>query len=135
MKIERINDTDYKIYYYKNEIDENAIYDEVKCIVKSIQKRLKLHGFYRIIVVYKKIGLFLILKMLEDTFYKDTLDIKIEIKDLDVYYKTTDYFIIKGYSNIRYKDGMYYCKVDSSFDKILEKVEFGDFIFDFDTIK
>ena len=30
---------------------------------------------------------------------------------------------------------MYYCIVDESFDEILEKVEFGDFVFDLDNIK
>lgn len=129
MKIERLNESDYKIYYYKN-IDNKALYDEVKELIKGIQKRLKLKGFYKAIVINKNIGLFIQLKKIEETFYKNTLDLKIEIKDLDVYYKTEDYFVIKGLSNIKYKDGMFYCVVDESFDKILEKVEFGDFIFE-----
>ena len=129
MKIEKLNESDYKIYYYKN-IDNKAIYDEVKELIKGIQKRLKLKGFYKAIVINKNIGLFIQLKKIEETFYKNTLDLKIEIKDLDVYYKTEDYFVIKGLSNIKYKDGMFYCVVDESFDKILEKVEFGDFIFE-----
>ena len=130
MKIEKINDTDYRIYYYKNIIDEKSLYDDIKEIIKKIQKKLKLHGFYKVIAINKKIGLFLELKRLEDSFYKNTLDLKIEIKDSDIYYKTTDYFIIKNMPNIRYKDGMYYCIVDDDFDEMLEKVEFGDFIFD-----
>lgn len=129
MKIERLNESDYKIYYYKN-IDDKALYDEVKELIKGIQKRLKLKGFYKAIVINKNIGLFIQLKKIEESFYKNTLDLKIEIKDLDVYYKTEDYFVIKGLSNIKYKDGMFYCVVDESFDKILEKVEFGDFIFE-----
>ena len=129
MKIERLNESDYKIYYYKN-IDNKALYDEVKELIKGIQKRLKLKGFYKAIVINKNIGLFIQLKKIEETFYKNTLDLKIEIKDLDVYYKTEDYFVINGLSNIKYKDGMFYCVVDESFDKILEKVEFGDFIFE-----
>ncbi len=129
MKIERLNESDYKIYYYKS-IDNKVLYDEVKDLIKSVQKRLKLKGFYKAIVINKNIGLFIQLKKIEETFYKNTLDLKIEIKDLDVYYKTEDYFVIKGLSNIKYKDGMFYCVVDESFDKILEKVEFGDFIFE-----
>ena len=129
MKINRINNTDYKIYYYDS-IDNNNIYDEVKRIIKRIQKRLKLNGFYKVLVINKSIGLFLELKRLDDSFYKNTLDLKIEVVDIDVYYETTDYFIIKDLSNIKYKDGMYYCIVDDSFDEILEKVEFGNFIFD-----
>ena len=129
MKIEKLSESDYKIYYYKN-IDNKAIYDEVKELIKGIQKRLKLKGFYKVIVINKNIGLFIQLKRVEDSFYRNTLDLKIEVKDLDVYYKTEDYFVIKGLSNIKYKDGMFYCVVDESFDKILEKVEFGDFIFE-----
>lgn len=128
MKITRINDTDYKIYYYEH-IENNSLCDVVKELIKRIQKRLKLKGFYKAIVINKQIGLFIELKKLEDSFYKNTLDLKIEIKDLDVYYETTDYFIIKDLSDIKYKDGKYYCKLDESFDEILEKVEFGDFIF------
>ena len=129
MKIEKLNESDYKIYYYKS-IDNKILYDEVKSIIRKIQKRLKLNGFYKVIVINKNIGLFIQLKRVEDSFYRNTLDLKIEIKDLDVYYKTSDYFVIKELSNIKYKDGMYYCIVDDSFDGILEKVEFGDFIFE-----
>ena len=129
MKIEKINDTDYKIYYYKS-IDNKSLYDEVKELIKKIQKKLKLKGFYKVIVINKNIGLFIELKRIEDSLYRNTLDLKIEIVDSEVYYKTTDYFVIKNYSNIKYKDGMYYCIVDDSFDEILEKVEFGDFVFD-----
>ena len=135
MKITKINDTDYKIYYYKSIFEEKSLYSDIKELVKKIQKRLKLNGFYKVTVVSKKIGLFLELKRIEDSFYKNTLDLKIEVKDDDIYYKTTDYFIIRDLSNIEYKDGMYYCVVDDSFDEILEKVEFGDFIFGYDSIK
>ena len=132
MKIEKINDTDYRIYCY-GVIEDNNLYDSIKKLIKKIQKRLKLSGFYKVIAINKNIGLFMELKRLEDSFYKNAVDLKIEIKDLDVYYRTTDYFMIKDLSHIKYKDGMYYCIVDESFDGILEKVEFGDFVFD--TIK
>ena len=135
MKIEKINDTDYKIYYYRNIIDDKFLYNDIKELIKKIQKRLKLNGFYKVIAINKKVGLFIELKRLEDAFYKNTLDLKIEIKEENVYYKTSDYFAIRNVSNIKYKDGMYYCIVDDSFDKIFEKVEFGEFIFGYDTIK
>lgn len=128
MKIEKINNTDYKIYYYRS-IDNKSLYDEVKELIKRVQKRLKLKGYYKVLVINKNIGLFIKLKRIEDSLYKNTLDLKIEIEDKDVYYQTTDYFVIRNLSNIKYKDGMYYCIVDDSFDEILEKVEFGDFIF------
>lgn len=135
MKIEKISNTDYRIYYYKSIFDEKSLYNDIKELVKKIQKRLKLSGFYKVTVISKKIGLFLELKRLEDSFYKNTLDLKIEVKDAEVFYQTTDYFIIKNLSNIKYKDGMFYCIVDDSFDEILEKVEFGDFVFGYDSIK
>ena len=130
MKIDKINETDYKIYYYSSKIDEKSLYSDIKELIKKIQKRLKLNGFYKVITINKKVGLFIELKRLDDSFYKDSLDLKIEIKDTDVYYRTSDYFIIKDFPDIKYKDGMYYCIVDESFDEILEKVEFGDFIFE-----
>ena len=135
MKIEKISNTDYRIYYYKSIFDEKSLYNDIKELVKKIQKRLKLSGFYKVTVISKKIGLFLELKRLEDSFYKNTLDLKIEVKDAEVFYQTTDYFIIKNLSNIKYKDGMFYCIVDDSFDEVLEKVEFGDFVFGYDSIK
>ena len=57
MKIEKINDTDYKIYYYKNIINEKSLYEDIKEIIKKIQKKLKLHGFYKVIAINKKVGL------------------------------------------------------------------------------
>lgn len=131
MKINKINETNYKIYYYKS-INDKCLYDEVKRIIKSIQKRLKLSGFYKVLVIKKTIGLFIELKRMDNSFYKDTLELKIDIKDSNVYYKTEDYFVISGLSNVKYIDGLYYCIVDDSFDEILEKVEFGDFIFGYD---
>ncbi len=132
MKIYKLDDNGYKIYYYRGINNDKPLYDEVKELIKNIQKKLKLSGYYKVLVINKKIGLFIELKKLEDTFYRNTLELKIDIKDSPIYFKTTDYFIIKGMSNIRYKDGMYYCIVDESFDEILEKVEFGDFIFGYD---
>ena len=66
---------------------------------------------------------------LDDAFYKNTLDLKIEIRDEDIYFKTDDYFKIDNLSKVVYLDGMYYCIIDDSFEEILEKVEFGSFVF------
>ncbi|MBQ9018897.1 MAG: hypothetical protein IJ097_01120 [Bacilli bacterium] len=133
MKIEKINATDYKIYFYKTKLLKDNLIDDIKDIIKKLQKRLKLKGFYRVIVLYKNIGLFFQLIRLEDSFYKNTLDLKIEIRDNDdVYFKTKDYFLIKDFAQVKYFDGYYYCLVDECFDEILEKVEFGDFIFGYD---
>ena len=130
MKIQSVNDTDYIIYMFSR-IEK----DEIKDKIKNIQKRLKLSGFYRVRIVNKNIGCFLKLIRLENSFYKDTLDLKIEEVDEDIYFVTNDYFIIKECSTIMYYDEMFYCIVDDSFDKILEKVEFGDFVFSNDINK
>lgn len=134
MKIYKVDDTGYKIYYYGNDIDKNSLYEKVKNIVKSVQKKLKLDGFYKAKVLYKKIGLFIELIRIDDNFCKNTLDLKIEISDDDVYFRTKDYFIIEDLSQIRYFDGIYYCLVNDSFDKIIERIEFGEFIFGLDVL-
>ena len=49
--------------------------------------------------------------------------------DEEYYFETDDYDVIKECNDIRYMDGLFYCVVDDSFDRILEKVEFGRFIY------
>ena len=129
MKIERMNSTDYLIYDYSSVISEDTIYSDVKRIFQSIRKRILLKGFYRIVVCLKTMGLFLQVIKMEDAFYKDTLDLKIEVYPFDVYFCTEDYFLVKQCSSVYYCEGNYYGLVDDSFDKILEKVEFGSFCF------
>lgn len=131
MKIQKLNNTDYKIYFYQYE-EGKSLYDDCKDVIKKLQRRLKLKGFYRVLVFPSKLGLFLQLIKLEDSLYKNILDLKIEIKEENIYFKTKDYFLIKDYSPINYIDGEYYCIVDESFDEILEKVEFGEFVFGYD---
>ncbi len=130
MKIQKLNNTDYIIYIFSR-----LELEKIKETIKSIQKRLKLNGFYKLLVIDKSIGTFIKLTKLENAFYKDTLDLKIEKVDCDVYFKTDDYFIIKDISHVMYNDKEYYGLVDDSFDKILEKVEFGDFVLDIDINK
>ncbi len=133
MKIDKVSETDYKIYMYNFNIDEKNINEEIKLIVKKLQKRLKLKGFYKVISTIKKCGLFLEVKKIEDSFYRDTLDLRIIVsKDMDVYFKTIDYFLIEKMNVIKYFDKYYYALVDDFFDEIIEKVEFGDFVFGLD---
>ena len=135
MKISKINDTDYKIYYYKDNINKDCLYDRIRDIIKSIQKRLKLKGFYKVVVFCKKIGLFIQLIYVDDNLYKNILDLKIEIIDDDVYFKTSDYFVIKDLSNIRYFNNMYYVLVNDDFDRVLDRIEFGEFLFGYDVLE
>ena len=125
MKIQKVNSTDYIIYIFSNLNKE-----EVKEKISKIQKRLKLRGFYKVLIINKNIGCFIKLIRLEDAFYKDTLDLKIEEVNKDIYSKRTDYFVVKNSSLVLYNDREYYALVDDSFDEIIEKVEFGDFVLD-----
>ncbi len=133
MKIEQISENDYKLYIYSNRLDKDNFTGEIKKLIKNIQKKLNLSGFYKVTACFKDCGLFLHLLKIEDSFYKNSLDLRIVMdEELDVYFKTKDYFMIKDINMVRYFEDYYYGLVDDSFDKILEKVEFGDFVFGYD---
>ena len=128
MKIYKIGPNDYQLYIFKD--NKELSEQEVRELLKKLQDKLKLKGFYRVIVCNKKIGTFIELLKIEDSYYKRVLDLKIIIEnEEEVYFKTEDYFLIKELNSIKYNDKYYYGLVDDSFDKILEKVEFGEFIF------
>lgn len=127
MKIDKINDTDYKIYIFKYNEAMNT--DIVKVLINKLKDKLKLSGFYRVIVINKKIGTFIEIVRIEKSFYKNVLDLKIIIEEDKVYFKTDDYFKIKDMNSIKYYNNNYYVLVDDSFNNIIEKVEFGEFIF------
>ena len=67
MKIQKLNNTDYIIYIFSR-----LELEKIKETIKSIQKRLKLNGFYKLLVIDKSIGTFIKLTKLENAFYKDT---------------------------------------------------------------
>lgn len=128
MKIERISDSDYIVYYYEK-YDKDNIFDSVKNIIKKLQNKLNLKGFYKITYSNKKVGLFIKVTKFEESYYRSTLDLKIVDEDFDVYFKTNDYFIVNKASVVKYYDRNYYALVDDFFEEILEKVEFGNFVF------
>lgn len=128
MKIDNINESDYYLYVYNNK--QRMEEKEVKELLLDLQEELDLKGFYRVSVSNKRIGTFIELFKISDSYYKKVLDLKIIIDDEEeVYFKTRDYFIIKELNTIKYSDRYYYGLVDDSFDRVLEKVEFGKFIF------
>ena len=130
MIIKHLNDTDFKIFIF-NKISRDLT-DEIKDIIKKLQKKLNLKGFYKVIVISKSVGVFLKIIKLDDSFYKDVLELKIDIRDCDLYFKTKDYFIISSLSKVVYYDGYYYGLVDDYFDKVIEKVEFGEYVLEYD---
>lgn len=131
MRIEKVSDTDYKLYVFNNQIDKNDVSSSVKKIVKKLQKRLKLKGFYRVLAYFKFDILFLQLIKVEDSFYKNTLDLRIVlIEELNIYFKTEDYFIIEKDDRVRYFDNNYYVLLnDYSFTDNFKLFEFGDLVF------
>ena len=130
MKIEKIQDTKYCIYDYSSSISEHSIIDTVKSIFERLQKHYSFKGFYHVIVTARPFGLFLQVQLIEDSLYKNTLDLKIEENpNQKIYYRTKDYFLIKDFSLVYYYEGVYYGLLEDSFYEILEKVEFGDFVF------
>lgn len=134
MKIEFISSNNIKIYVYEQIDDSVDIRDAIKKIVNGLKYELKLNGYYSVYVYYRSVGLFLNLIKINDGLYKDSIDLKIILDDdNDVYFMTKDYSIFEGLNNIRYADGNFYCIVGDYFDKILNKVEFGKFIFGYGT--
>ena len=127
MKIESLGNDHYNIYIF---FDYQNNKDNIKSIIDRIRKILKINGFYKAIICVKNIGFFIELIKIEDSYYKESFDCKIIFQDKDIYFKTKDYFVIANLNTIKYCDGYYYGLVDDSFDKLIEKVEFGDFVFE-----
>ena len=132
MKIDKINDTDYQIYIYK--YNEKLSINDIKVLLNKLKNKLNLSGFYKVIFTNKNIGTFIEITRIEKSFYKNVLDLRIIEEDEEIYFKTDDYFVIKDMEHIKYFDKYYYVLVDNSFDKILEKVEFGEFVFGYDKL-
>lgn len=137
MKIEMCGKDIYNIFvnrvYIKN-IDLSIREDIVKCvkeIIFRVRNRLGLRGFYKIKVFPQdKIGLFLEIIKLDDNEISNNLDLRIVVyMDEKFYFETNDFFRIENCNDKRYFDGLFYCIVDDDFDLVLEKVEFGRFIY------
>ena len=143
LKIESYGKNDYKIFinssYTKdlNYLNKDEVIIFIKKFIVKLKNKLSLRGFYKIRVYPKgKIGMFLDVIKLDDIDLTNNLDLRVMIMyDEDFYFETDDYDVIKDCNDIRYVDGLFYCVVDDSFDRLLEKVEFGKFIYGKDVIK
>ena len=125
MRIRRINATDYFVYLYDKDYSLLDIENDLDNIIDILKKIIPFSGFYKIFVSIKKIGLFLKIVFLKESFYRDTVDWKIELEDFDIYYITKDYSLIKNYSYLFHR-GYYEVSVDE-LDTVLSLVEFGIF--------
>ena len=137
MKIEIAGTDNYNIFI-NNLYIENINYNEkeevtniVKKILMSLKNRLKLRGFYKVKVFPNdKLGLFLELIKLEDLEFSNNLDLRIIVYfDEKIFFETEDYFIINDCNEKRFLNGNFYCIVDDKFDMLLDKIEFGRFVY------
>ena len=132
MKIQTVGEDLYHIYVYSFSTNDSIV-DTVKEIFQRLQKRYSWKGFYHVEVCQYPCGLFLTVSKIEDSFYKNTLDLKIETSsDIKVYFQSDDYFIVSDFPKVYYYGGVYYGLVDDSLKEILEKVEFGEFVWGLD---
>ena len=137
LRIESYGKNDYKIFInssYTKDLDylnKDEVIGFIKLFILKLKNKLSLRGFYKIRVYPKnKIGIFLDITKLDDIDLSNNLDLRVMIRyDEEYYFETDDYDVIKECNDIRYMDGLFYCVVDDSFDRILEKVEFGRFIY------
>ena len=137
MRIESYGKFDFKIFInsdYIGDLDysnKELVINFIKKLLVKLKSKLSMRGFYKIRVYPNdKIGMFLDVTKLDDIDLSNNLDLRIIIMyDEDYYFETEDYDLIKNCNDLRYKDGFFYCLVDNSFDKVLEKVEFGRFIY------
>ena len=122
-------------YFFKTE-EKDIIVREIKKIFIRLIKNyhFKIGGIYDVLVYENKnYGTILEIEKKEELlFNQDLIDIKVRIiKDIDFYYKTSDYFIIENYNNIYYQDNYYYLKINNNLD-LISLSEFGSIEYNLD---
>ena len=123
MKIERINSKDYWIFINFFPVRQDFLLEDVKTLFLSFQKILSLKGFYKVFVYMKSVGTFFHVLYVDDSFYKDHIDLKVELKEDELYFVTEDYSIVKDFSSIFFYHDKYYVPIEETLDLI--KMEFG----------
>ena len=132
MKLKRLNSTDYLVYSFDYQ-EDGSISSMVDKILLKVKNIVELTGYYIVFVYPKEVGYFIHLKFMKDISYTSLFEYKINLDSSQkLYFKTEDYFLLSGFSSIYYYDGVYYGLVESSCDKILEMVEFGEFVLEFE---
>ncbi len=122
-------------YFFKTE-EKDIIVREIKKIFIRLIKNyhFKIGGIYDVLVYENKdYGTILEIEKKEELLFNpDLIDIKVRIiKDIDFYYKTSDYFIIENYNNIYYQDNYYYLKINDNLD-LISLSEFGSIEYNLD---
>lgn len=137
MKIEYCSSGCYNVFINK-EFAKDTIFDSKDEIINFIKNfifkhrnKLKMCGFYKIkVFVNNWVGMFLEIIKMDDLEISNSLDLRIIVYlDEDFYYETDDFFIIEEFDEIRCLNNKYYCIVNDKFTNLLEKCEFGRFIY------
>lgn len=144
MKIDYINDTDFKLFvnnYFFDKIEYESK-EELMALLKSIIVKLKnsyniiISGFYEVnIYILRNIGIeFHFNKCDNYTFSNKVIDLKMTVNlDPIVYLSFDNYDYISEYSILRYKDGKFYIKPDAlSTTDIIKLSDFYSIVLDED---
>lgn len=142
MRIEKIDFDNYNIFLNSNYLkkvdlcDKEEISKYIKNFILSINYKLNINGFYKIIVYCnKKVGIFLKLIKMEDCSYTNSLDFRIIVNiNSDFYFKTSDYFNISNFNLVRHYDNNYYCLISDDFNTI-NLCEWGNYIYGDELLK
>ena len=110
--------------------DKEEIIDVTKSIISKISTRLRMRGFYKIkVLVDPAVGLFIEGVQLENLERVNAVDLRVSVYfNEDIYFKTSDYFIIGDVPKVRYFDGDYYC-LTRDIPNINKVIEFGEFVY------
>lgn len=116
--------------------DKEEIIDVTKSIISKISMRLRMRGFYKIkVFVDPTVGLFIEGVQLENLERANSVDLRVIVYfNEDIYFKTSDYFIISDVPKVRYFDGDYYC-LTRDIPNINKVIEFGEFVYGFSVLK
>ena len=128
------NEDDFTIYLIGNNFGSIDIKDYVKNIVLKTKDRIKkyISGYYEVkVYINNSYGMILEIKKESDfDFFKDFIELDINIEDSTMYFKFKDYFAIVNKSNINYYDDNYYINVDKLNKKeLLTLSEFGNIVY------
>ena len=142
MRIEECGKNNYSIFLTKEFCcgrdieDKDELISFIKDFILKFKNKLNMRGFYKVRVFpQERVGIFLDVVKIDDIDLTNNLDLRIIVmNDSDIFFGTEYYEIIKDSNEKRYLDGLFYCIVDDSFDQILEKVEWGRFIYGKDVI-
>lgn len=143
VRIRKISNEVYEVFINDVLIDEDIynkkddLIDFIKDKMIKVKTKINICGFCKVKVYYRRgVGIFLEIIRFDDSTSSSVMDLRILVMENEkIYFETDDYDVIKNCNDKRYKDGMFYCIVDDYFEEILEKVEFGNFIYGKDVVK